>query len=211
MVKFFSKEQTPNLSAKNLLRARKMLFDVIEILDKNNIIYHLEGGTLLGLVRDKELLPWDHDVDISIPYHEVEKFNEVLTRLYKKGYKVSKRKSFCNTGPFLKGQQTLFKVKKFIPSIIKFVFPWYKKQYIVLDIFVKAQDIDFTYWQAQGKLMRVDNKHYESYETISYRSTILKVPNAYKEYLTKKYGDWTIPIKEWECGKDEKTICKKVC
>jgi len=198
----------PSLTNKNLLRARRMLIEVAMLLDKNGITYHLEGGTLLGIVRDNDLLPWDHDVDISIPAKEVDKFRGILNDLYKKGYKVSKRKSKASVGPFVKGEYALFKVKKFIPSLLKFIFPWYKKHYIVLDIFVKLNDEHFTYWQAQGKLLRVDSKHYESFETIDYCGNTLKVPNLYREYLTKKYGDWSVPVKEWECGKDEGTIFK---
>lgn len=47
------------LTEKNLKRARKLLFEVVELLEKHNIDYHLEGGPLLGVVRDKDLLPWD--------------------------------------------------------------------------------------------------------------------------------------------------------
>lgn len=194
------------LTDKNLLRARKMLLEVVMLLDKNGITYHLEGGTLLGIVRDNDLLPWDHDVDISIPVHEVDKFRRIFNDLYKKGYKVSKRKSKASIGPFVKGEYVLFKVKKLLPSFLKFVFSGYKKHYIVLDVFVKSNDEHFTYWQAQGKLLRVDSKFYESFETIDYCNNTLKVPNLYREYLTKKYGDWSVPVKDWECGKDEGTI-----
>jgi len=200
----------PKLTHKNLVRARKMLLDVAVFLEAEGIDYHLEGGTLLGIVRDKELLPWDHDIDISIPSKEVEKFLMVKKKLYWKGYKVSIRRSRKNVSVFKEGQYTLFKVKKLIPSLIKSLYPWYSKNYIVLDIFVKVKDENYCYWQAQGKLLRVENKYYELFETIEYQNTSLRIPNFYRDYLTQKYGDWSVPVKEWECGKNERTICDAV-
>ena len=54
------------LTEKNLETARELLLRAVRVLDEAGIRYHLEGGTLLGLVRDGDLLPWDHDVDISV-------------------------------------------------------------------------------------------------------------------------------------------------
>ena len=40
--------------------------ETIGILEKNDILYWVCHGTLLGLVRDKRLIPWDHDIDIGV-------------------------------------------------------------------------------------------------------------------------------------------------
>jgi lipopolysaccharide cholinephosphotransferase len=188
------------------MRARSMLLEVVKLLDFKNIKYHLEGGTLLGIVRDGDLLPWDHDVDISIPYSEAHKFLKIKKILFFRGYKVSIRKSTKSVGPFKKGHYTLFKVKRFVPSIIKWALPWYSKQYIVLDLFVKPNDENHTYWQAQGKLLRVENKFYNDYDSVDYIGYKFKIPNLHKEYLSKKYGDWSTPVKQWECRLNEGTI-----
>ena len=197
----------PELKKKNLKRARKLLFDVVEVFDHCNIRYHLEGGTLLGLVRDGDLLPWDHDVDISIPAEEMLKMDGCFRELYKKGYKVTKRKSEIDYGPIKKGSCRILKVKPFTVSILKFFHPYFRKKYIMLDIFIKTNDQNFTYWQAMNKVMKVDKRHYDSYEEIEYRGKKFKIPFDYKAYLTEKYGNWTIPIEDWVSGRDEKTIC----
>jgi phosphorylcholine metabolism protein LicD len=64
----------PQLTKRNKNKALKILFDITEFLEKNNIPYHLEGGTLLGIVRDNDLLPWDHDVDLSISVEDLLKY-----------------------------------------------------------------------------------------------------------------------------------------
>lgn len=42
--------------------------EVINILNLNNINYWLCHGTLLGIIRDNDLIPWDHDIDIAVWY-----------------------------------------------------------------------------------------------------------------------------------------------
>lgn len=38
----------------------------IKLLDDNKINYWICHGTLLGIIRDKQLLPWDQDIDFAI-------------------------------------------------------------------------------------------------------------------------------------------------
>ncbi len=40
--------------------------EIIKILNKNKLKYWVCHGTLLGIVRDKNLIPWDHDIDIAL-------------------------------------------------------------------------------------------------------------------------------------------------
>lgn len=40
--------------------------EIISILERNRIPYWACHGTLLGLARDGELIPWDHDIDIAV-------------------------------------------------------------------------------------------------------------------------------------------------
>jgi len=201
-------KKLPELNAKNLTRARRVLIETIELLDRNGIVYHLEGGTLLGLVRDKDLLPWDHDVDISIPMIYSESFLKLRCKLFFKGYKVSLRKSFQDFGPIKMGSYSIHKVKPLSHYLLDIIYPKAKQNLIMLDVFVKASDETHTYWQAKGRVMRVENKYYESYETIEALGRTFKVPNNYKDYLTEKYGDWSVQVKEWDCGENEGTIVK---
>lgn len=61
----------------------------INILNKNKINYWICYGTLLGIIRDNQLLEWDHDVDIGIMKNaKVQK--EIIKLFLKSGFKMKK-------------------------------------------------------------------------------------------------------------------------
>ena len=93
-------------------------------------------------------------------------------------------------------------------SFFKMFYPPFAEKMVIVDVFVKTDDSSHTYWQSMGKILRVDKSHYQSQEKIVFRGKALSAPANYKDYLTAKYGDWSIPVKEWSCKDDEKAIIR---
>jgi len=54
-----------------------LLQKVVEILDKNNIPYYLDCGTLLGCVRENKIMEHDSDVDVSVHLSSWVKLNDI--------------------------------------------------------------------------------------------------------------------------------------
>lgn len=61
-----------------------ILYDIAkafhDICSKHNIPYYMLGGTLLGAVRHKAIIPWDDDMDFGVPRLYFKQVKEVLDR-----------------------------------------------------------------------------------------------------------------------------------
>lgn len=55
-----------------------LLCEFKKICEKNGVSYFLDAGTLLGAVRYQGFIPWDNDVDVTIPFEDYKKLIEVF-------------------------------------------------------------------------------------------------------------------------------------
>lgn len=186
--------------AENLI---DFLNDVCETLKSMEVNYWLEGGTLLGAIRDKKLIPWDHDLDIGLLF-ESEKKSKKIVKVLKNKFKV-KALSFPEYDDIWQlGDIRLLKV--------------YKNKYIksktdpCLDIFFyykgELDDIGPVYkYVVWNRNAYHPEKFLNNLKRAELEGIEFPVPGLYEEFLEAKYGaDWKTPKKEWNVGLDDGSV-----
>ena len=62
-----------------------MLFEIVNILEKNNIHFFIQAGVVLGARRDGNFIKWDWDVEIGIFEKEfIKNYDLIKNELIKK-------------------------------------------------------------------------------------------------------------------------------
>lgn len=131
------------LTGKVLADSMKFLHTVTFVLEQAGIPYILDGGTLLGVIREQRLLPWDTDMDLSVDNPYLSPLLKTMWKICMKEYRVSVRRFRMDVGPFRKGQMRMIKSCNKIELFIK--------GKAVLDIFLRQQSEDRCYWAVGEK------------------------------------------------------------
>lgn len=160
-----------------------MLEKITKIMDDHNIKYFIEGGTLLGAVRHKGIIPWDDDIDLGV----FEKDFEKLIPLFEKN---------------IKDDTYDIKTKRASDDMIKVYVPdmWMKSRITgqiygtpTIDIFKYKQAGDYIKLSSVKERQRFKNCYYkkdEFFPLIEYDFHHLKVKGANQAlpFLFRYYG-----------------------
>ena len=68
----------PKTLRKAQLIMLEMLVEFDAICKKHELNYWLDSGTLLGAVRHQGFIPWDDDIDLSMPVEDYRKLKEIV-------------------------------------------------------------------------------------------------------------------------------------
>ena len=58
----------------------KLLEQFHELCEVNGLIYNIFGGTMLGAVRHHGIIPWDDDIDVTMPRKDYIQFIALVDR-----------------------------------------------------------------------------------------------------------------------------------
>lgn len=188
-----AKTDAPNNAANkaNLMQkhAENIFGEFLALFDNMDFDFFVISGTFLGLIRDKNFIAHDYDIDFGM--FEQDYTPEIIEILENSGcYKTPKLDYPC----FRYATTSEIRYKRTAcPALIKLN----HSDGVQIDIFTHFLDGD-VYWHGSS-LHRWDNKVFTltsrkflNYEVMS--------PSDYDLYLTENYGDWRTPVKDFNCS-----------
>jgi lipopolysaccharide cholinephosphotransferase len=184
----------------------QMTYDTISIFDNNGLFYFADGGTLLGCVRHKGIIPWDDDVDLCIMESDTTKFLSLRKQFKKCGYGIVK--AYDAFGATF-GYKIFYLSRKHIKGF-NYSFPFidiflYKKMGSKFKPALKdARDIWPAEWFKPDELFPLKKYKFGNFE--------LNGPNKYDEYFNRLYGkDWNdVAYRQYNHAKEEEVTKVKV-
>ena len=179
--------QRPCFEGKYYWQARRMLLDVVDIFNEAELPYTLDAGTLLGIARDGDLIPWDNDLDMMLPVDSIPDLRKLYGKIHKRGWKVSR----TYTMPFASaawkaGQPRVIKIRS--RNLL-----YFGPGSTLLDITIIYKHEGYYWWEMAKHICRIPASFIDSVDEVGYAGISIKVPHPYKQYLERTYGDWRTP------------------
>ncbi len=185
------------LTGKYFTRMRQMLFDTLDIFERHGITYWLDDGSLLGIIRDGTLIPWDHDVDIGLPGHSINRVLDLKTHFLPK-YLLRKKVAHS---AWLPGSLRSIKIKTIWEKLLHINFH--------VDLFAKYKVGQRYQWIDSQALKQIDAKFYDNLETINWEGRQISIPSNPEEYLTIRYNDWQTPTQNYSPSRDDGAVAER--
>jgi len=218
----------------NELEAVESLQIVKNILDKYNIDYWLDEGTLLGAVREKRFIPWDHDIDLAMLYTNISIVAPLFEwkkhiKLYAKDCEIDINLYHMDGDEAKKSwfkRNLLGKILDYIILTFYLRNPYIKKSVmpsVITNIIIRIRNMlpdrvnhkflnllkDIYIKNCKVIQVSVPYHFFKNLAIITFYGMKFKVPAKTEEYLTFRYGkDWRTPKKDYVYYKDDKAISK---
>lgn len=152
----------------NKVIAKENLLLIKSIFDKNNLLFLLSFGTLLGAVREHDFISHDEDIDLIIFKKDMPKFLSLLFVLRGNGFEIVRYESRGFLSIMRKGEYIDFYFYEDYPEDNSL-------SYCCRDMYPK-------------KLL-------EDVTDIEFQGAMFKAPREYEKYLEFNYGkNWRTPI-----------------
>lgn len=191
----FAKE-TPSYLEEYRTFILSILKDVAELCEKNKINWWLESGTLLGLVRHGDFIPWDDDIDIALERADYNRFLSIAQSdiEFTKKYKLWTEKDHHNIWGFVKVVSDKYTVVekidgKYCQKMNAFidVFPFESTSTNFISHVINSNHRRFMFYQKKlikGYSLKVIFKHYVAILI----ATIAKFIKKINDSIYKKDG-----------------------
>lgn len=188
------------LTGKHLEDALCMLRTIAELFTRHSVSYSLDAGTLLGVMREDRLLPWDTDMDLAVSSCHWQAILSLRKDIHRAGYITRIRNTTRSVGPLAKGQPRLLRV---------YTRRWmFFKDEQLMDIFVKYKAGDKYFWTVDSRNPIVQSCEAGFLDDLClhrFNGYDYTIPKDYDKYLTHHYGNWREVRKDWNFRKEDRS------
>ncbi len=203
----FYQKHGVQFDSKSEKKAVRFMHQNVSVMNEAGIDFWIEGGTLLGALRDQKLIPWDHDLDFGMKYESEAQMKRLIRKLRSHFY-VSVR-SFPRTSKIW--HLGKYRVLKIFPRK-NLLF----KEDLCLDLFVYYEgplpgtdELVYKYvvWDRNAYHRK---EFFDTIDTIDFYGSEVPVPAKAEQFIEVKYGkDWRTPKKEWNVALDDGSIYRE--
>lgn len=168
-------------------KARLDLLEIREVFDRLGIKFFLMAGTLLGGIREKNIILGDHDIDLGLYGEDVHRSVEIHDALKKAGFLIGGGESFQ------------FPCEEIRRPIWFLAHRNVKTEFIFLFKMKDKRTMWYTTRKSEGSDIREyciwenDAKFFKPLQEIELWGKKFSVPNSYKELLDLWYHNWGTP------------------
>lgn len=181
--------------------ARESLCRITQFLSNHNIIAIVDSGTALGIVRDKDLIRWDDDIDFAIDSKDFEKLISLVdglrTILPKNEYSKWKLEviSLSNDDVCLSLElqsSDLNMLKEFEISLQK-----------------RTIKDGLSHLDSSAGIFYAPALHFEKYERVDFFDGFVYLPYKVDDFLTFMYGNYKEPKKDTSIENYDNRVVQK--
>ena len=181
------------------LSTRKMAENILQLIAKHlnqtQIKYYVDAGTLLGIIRDGELIPWDDDLDFAVDSSDCRLVKDALNNMLPEletltsaQWQLLELKNSRDFGAVRVGEVRSYKLKPLNNE----------KALPLIDFFVKYVDGKWMDYTLASRGIRMPSHHISEPIMHDYKGAKIAIPNDVEAYLQRHYGDWQTPNQEWD-------------
>lgn len=163
----------------------KNMCEVKQVLDEYNVKYCLSHGTVLGLIRDNHIIPWDDDIDIALFIEDKDKIEKVHEELRNLGFFVPREGD----------------PEKPVNGFGKnYNMPYYDlvaiKRGEKIEGWFFEQHENYYVYDPKRSGLAIPRKFMDTFSTYNWNGVEFNIPDYTEEYLVWMYdANWKIPNK----------------